>query len=636
VKIKGFLRFLAVIAAALLSEAGFTINPVPADTAKLNRMAREAIVLLHTSKSSGRADSLIGNINQLTTRQKIQPSVFMLWANGELAVRRQEYGKAYEFAAKAMKSAGTQLTMKEKAELTIFFARTCQYTGQFSASIDNLNKAAEFVRSNHIPGILPSIYYALSEVYTVSQKNEKIEESLEMMLQAAKEENNQPATKEALYKLGKYRLSHNWDFKTVDHYMRQSLEMAFEMADTITIAAVYVDMGWNYILAKKPDSALYHYEQGIRYAIPGRRYYSLANAYGNMGTIYRDLGNYEKAVGYWKKGIETAKNNTDWYTLSWIYADMSKMAKDQGKLEDAYKYQVQYKAYSDSLAKQQNKEGLAMAQAKFDADTIQRKLEMASLQIRNQRLIIYGFAIFLVLTITIGLLLLRQAKLNAKRKISEMDQKILEVTQANLRQQMNPHFIFNTLNSIQYYMYKHDKLATNNYLTKFSSLMRKILENSRHTAIPIRDELDALQLYLELESIRFRDKFDYEIVVDEEIDPLMYKIPTMLIQPYVENAICHGLMYRDEKGKVSIALGLAKDHILCTIEDNRIGREASREINRSKEKNHNSLGTQITESRLNLVSTLYGKDMKTRFTDLKDEQGNAAGTRVEIQIPILT
>jgi sensor histidine kinase YesM len=124
--------------------------------------------------------------------------------------------------------------------------------------------------------------------------------------------------------------------------------------------------------------------------------------------------------------------------------------------------------------------------------------------------------------------------------------------------------------------------------------------------------------------------------VDEEIDPLMYKIPTMLIQPYVENAICHGLMYRDEKGKVSIALGLAKDHILCTIEDNGIGREASREINRSKEKNHNSLGTQITESRLNLVSTLYGKDMKTRFTDLKDEQGNAAGTRVEIQIPILT
>ena len=115
------------------------------------------------------------------------------------------------------------------------------------------------------------------------------------------------------------------------------------------------------------------------------------------------------------------------------------------------------------------------------------------------------------------------SKLKAKRRISEMNRKISEITQANLRQQMNPPFIFNTLNSIQYYMYQHDKLATNNYLTKFSNLMRKVLENSQHTSIPLSDELNALNLYLELESIRFKDKFDYEIKVDEEIDPLMYK-----------------------------------------------------------------------------------------------------------------
>jgi len=621
---------------AILPTTTQALNAPPADTAKLNQLAREALELLRTTKNLSRADSLIQEINHVIAKEKLQPTFYILWANGELDVQKKEFGKAYEYASKAMKSAVTGISMKEKIELIIFFARTCQYTGQFSASVDNLNKAADIARMNRVKGIIPQVYLTLSEVYTISQKFEKVEESLNLMLEAAREDNNPTAIKEALYKLGKYRLSHNWDFKTVDQYMRKSLELAMKMADTVTITAVYVDMGWNYIQAQKPDSSLFYYENAIRYAIPGRRYYSLANAYGNMGTIYRDLGKYDKAVSYWKKGIETARENSDWYTLSWIYSDMSKMAKDQGKLEEAYRYQVLFKAYSDSLAKQQNKEGLAMAQAKFDADTIKRKLEMASLQIRTQRMIIYGFAIFLVLTITIGLLLLRQSKLNAKRKISEMDQKILEVTQANLRQQMNPHFIFNTLNSIQYYMYKHDKLATNNYLTKFSSLMRKILENSRHTAIPIRDELDALQLYLELESIRFRDKFDYEIVVDDEIDPLMYKIPTMLIQPYVENAICHGLMYRDDKGKVSISLNLSEDHILCTIEDNGIGRDASKEINRSKEKNHNSLGTQITESRLNLVSTLYGKDMKTRFTDLKDELGNATGTRVEIQIPILT
>jgi LytS/YehU family sensor histidine kinase len=217
-----------------------------------------------------------------------------------------------------------------------------------------------------------------------------------------------------------------------------------------------------------------------------------------------------------------------------------------------------------------------------------------------------------------------------------MNRKISEVTQANLRQQMNPHFIFNTLNSIQYYMYQHDKLATNNYLTKFSSLMRKVLENSQHTSVPLRDELDALNLYLELEMIRFKDKFEYEINIDEEIDTLLYKVPTMLMQPYVENSICHGLMPGEGKGSLRIDLKLENEYILCTIEDNGIGREAAYERRKMSNHNHNSLGTQIVSSRLDLVNALYGTSLKTIYTDLMNENGEPAGTRVEIQIPILS
>ena len=216
-----------------------------------------------------------------------------------------------------------------------------------------------------------------------------------------------------------------------------------------------------------------------------------------------------------------------------------------------------------------------------------------------------------------------------------MNRKIAEVTQANLRQQMNPHFIFNTLNSIQYYMYQHDKLATNNYLTKFSNLMRKVLDNSQHTSIPLSDELNALSLYLELECIRFKDKFDFKIKVDEEIDPL-YKVPTMLMQPYVENSICHGLIPMEGKGFVEIDIKLKQDHLLCTIEDNGIGREASKERNSKRNGNHNSLGTQITASRLDLVNNLYGTSLKTKYTDLKNEKDEAVGTRVEINIPIIS
>jgi len=201
---------------------------------------------------------------------------------------------------------------------------------------------------------------------------------------------------------------------------------------------------------------------------------------------------------------------------------------------------------------------------------------------------------------------------------------------------MNPHFIFNTLNSIQYYMYQHDKLATNNYLTKFSSLMRKVLDNSQHTSVPLADELSALNLYLELESLRFKDKFDYKISVDDEIDPLMHKIPTMLIQPYVENSICHGLIPMDGKGFVNIDLKLKDEFILCTIEDNGIGREAAKERSQKREgNNHNSLGTRITASRLDLANELYGTSLRTIYTDLKNEKGEPSGTRVEIHIPII-
>ncbi len=217
-----------------------------------------------------------------------------------------------------------------------------------------------------------------------------------------------------------------------------------------------------------------------------------------------------------------------------------------------------------------------------------------------------------------------------------MNRKIAELTQVNLRQQMNPHFIFNTLNSIQYYMYQHDKLATNNYLTKFSNLMRKVLENSNHTSVSLRDELDAINLYLELESLRFSGKFDYRITVDEEIDPFLFKIPTMLIQPYVENSICHGLMPKAEKGYVNIGFRLDKDHITCTIEDNGIGREAAGEISKQRKSNHNSMGTKIVSSRLDLVNELYGTSLKTVYFDLVNDKGEPEGTRVEIHIPIMT
>ncbi|MBN2173072.1 MAG: histidine kinase, partial [Bacteroidales bacterium] len=314
----------------------------------------------------------------------------------------------------------------------------------------------------------------------------------------------------------------------------------------------------------------------------------------------------------------------------------STMYKNLGDYKMAYENFVLHTRFSDSLSMSKYNAGLANARMKYEDEKKEQELELLALKLKQHSYYTFGFAGLLLLILIIGLLLFRQSRLNSKRKISEMNHKISEITQKNLRQQMNPHFIFNTLNSIQYYMYQHDKIATNNYLTKFSSLMRKTLENSQYTSIPIKDEIDALVLYLELESIRFKEKFEYRIDIDEDIDTMLYKIPTMLIQPYVENAICHGLINKDDKGYLHVSLKLDSGRLACTIEDNGIGREAAMEIRERKNGNHNSLGTRITESRLSLVNALYGKNMKIDYTDLKDSAGKPAGTRVTIHIPIMT
>ncbi len=606
------------------------------DTVQLNTMAREVLQMLESGPATLITDSILASAYQLAKKEKTEPTLLLKWANALVAYKNSNYGEAYQSAAEAMKTPPGEIGKVAQGKLALFFAKTCQSTGQFSTGIEVLEKNIEFAKFHNLKGLIPWSCLALADIYEVGNKYSEAIRSLEQMLDFANQEDDLSAAEISCARLGKARLTYSRDFGLADKFFRQDLELSNKLADSTRISYALTNLGWNFYLEKQLDSSLHYYEESLKFSLPIKRYSTISNCYGNMGTIYRDKEEFPKAMAAWKKGLEYAELNKDWYTLSWINKDMSLMAAATGDYKNAYEYQLNFKQYSDSLGSQNYSEGLAKARAKFDTDSKEKELQLLSFKINNQRLLIYGFGGFLLLSVTIGLLLLRQSKLKARRKISEMDQKILEVTQANLRQQMNPHFIFNTLNSIQYYMYKHDKLATNNYLTKFANLMRKILENSQHTAIPIRDEIDALQLYLELESIRFRDKFDYQIVVDEEIDPLMYKIPTMLIQPYVENAIGHGLMLREGKGLVTISLSLEVDYLSCIIEDNGIGREASREINLKKQHNHNSLGTRITESRLKLVNEFYGKSLKTVFTDLKDSDGVAKGTRVEIHIPILT
>jgi LytS/YehU family sensor histidine kinase len=196
----------------------------------------------------------------------------------------------------------------------------------------------------------------------------------------------------------------------------------------------------------------------------------------------------------------------------------------------------------------------------------------------------------------------------------------------SLRTQMNPHFIFNALNSVNSFIAQNDERAANRYLTEFSTLMRSVLENSEEDFIPLEKEIELLQLYLKLEHSRFQDKFDYELTVDKQIDVGQFQIPPMLLQPYVENAVWHGLRYKEEKGFLKVEL-LRKDEesIQIIITDNGIGRKKSTELKTEYQKKKRSKGMQNIKQRIAILNEMYKDKVDVFIEDLYDD---TTGTKV--------
>ncbi|MCK6694190.1 MAG: histidine kinase, partial [Thermoanaerobaculia bacterium] len=219
-----------------------------------------------------------------------------------------------------------------------------------------------------------------------------------------------------------------------------------------------------------------------------------------------------------------------------------------------------------------------------------------------------------------------------ERQLRELDRNLAETQLTALRAQMNPHFLFNCLNSINWYIIKNRPAEASRYIAKFSRLIRLILDHSKNRQITLSQELDALRLYLEMEAIRFEERFNYSIDVSGEIDPEEIMVPPLIFQPYVENAIWHGLMPKKGPGYVSIKLRPNGEGLICTIEDNGIGREAAALMGNSNTMKRQSQGLKITEARIRQANNSESDLSPVQFIDLYDDKGQACGTRVVLQI----
>lgn len=214
----------------------------------------------------------------------------------------------------------------------------------------------------------------------------------------------------------------------------------------------------------------------------------------------------------------------------------------------------------------------------------------------------------------------------------ETERKMVESERKALRTQINPHFIFNVLNSIQYYIQDNDPLVASRYLSKFAKLMRMILDNSKYSSVPLEDELNALKLYMDLEILRSEYKFEYYIDVKENIDISDCKIPPMLIQPFIENSILHGIMPSSNKGIVKINLSQNDNIICCAIEDNGVGINSSLK-NKQNDNSHASSGIKITTDRLDIINSQRSNKVNIEIIDINEFDKEKTGTRVTIYIP---
>jgi tetratricopeptide (TPR) repeat protein len=360
--------------------------------------------------------------------------------------------------------------------------------------------------------------------------------------------------------------------------------------------------------------------------------YKIASAY-----IAQDK--YEQAIPYLEKSIVEADSDDDLIVQKDATRKLSEVYEHKGDFTKALETYQAYVSVVDTLyikkeqeisraarfnreisTKQSRISGLEqereLSQSKYDLAVTEQQLIQES--VKSQKWVIYSLIFGLIL---MGLATFFFYRSNQQQKLAN---NLLALK--SLRSQMNPHFIFNALNSVNNYIAKSDERSANRYLSEFSTLMRSVLENSEEDFIPLSKELELLELYVKLEHSRFPDKFDYSIDLDEHLDIGAFQIPPMLLQPYIENSIWHGLRYKEEKGILSIQLKQKdKETIEITISDNGIGRKKSASLKTQNQKKQKSKGMGNIKKRVAILNDMYKDKVDVDITDLKSD---GSGTKV--------
>ena len=386
---------------------------------------------------------------------------------------------------------------------------------------------------------------------------------------------------------------------------------------------------------KKYTQALTTVDTVLQLAIKEKDKYYLSNTYNTLGLAQLNLNKLQAA----KENLETALNIATKFNIHTIIVKANEnLSFLYAKKENYQKAYFYFKKAKDEDAKTLNERNLAYVNeliTKYDKQRsenqikdLAKKNQIAQLQItKNRTLWIIAFSVFMLIAVVVFSI--------DKQKGLKNEKKVLSLKQDALRSQMNPHFMFNALNSIKLYIIKNNQKKATSYLNKFSKFMRKILEASDLQETSLKEEIETMKLYLSLENIRFSNEINFNVKTDSSLNLETIKIPPLVLQPFIENSIWHGLSSSKKRKKITIFIQkISSEYVLINIEDNGIGRKASTKIKAKKHINRKSIGISLTKDRL----TNFVKNKKNNYSvfykDLEDKNRNSLGTKVIIKLPL--
>ena len=391
-----------------------------------------------------------------------------------------------------------------------------------------------------------------------------------------------------------------------------------------------------YLKQEMPYAALVLLEPVQELAQELGDYFLTSSVFINTGWAHTELGDYKKAKSFYQKGIDMARTHNMPSNLVYGYQKLSDFERAQGNYKAAYEHFKKADAYDKEITSSTNLRYMTDIIVRYEAEkktnqisVLAKENEIVRLRLKKNQTTLLVSALVVGLISSILYILYRQYQ-------SKNERRVLSLEQNMLRSQMNPHFLFNSLNSIKLYIINNEQKNAVHYLNKFSKLIRKILEASSVREITLAEELETVELYMNIENIRFSNEIDFKIALDPEVNPENIKVPSLTLQPFLENSLWHGLSPKEGEKEIHVNIIKKTDsHINIEIVDNGVGRTAAETNKENRVLKRKSVGIRITKERLANFAKDYHHNFDVHIVDLFDDHGTPRGTKVILEIPTI-